>query len=109
MIRLWATRGHSWGFRFLINASGSDPLLEYMPAFADLEGKTVAYREHSGQVSLRFPDPLGRRDRAGRVIPHEVLLDGDEASLANSFENGVRLVWPLLAEKYADVYMADLP
>lgn len=109
MIRLWATRGHGWGFRFLINASGSDPLLEYMPAFAGLEGRDEAYRENDGQVSLRFPDPLGRRDRAGRVIPHEVLLDGEEALLATSFEDGVRLVWPLLVEKYADVYLADLP
>lgn len=109
MIRLWATRGHGWGFRFLINASGLDPLLEYRPAFAGLEGRDEAYREHNGLVSLRFPDPLGRRDRAGRVIPHEVLLDGDDAVLATSLESGVGHVWPVLAEKYADVYMAEVP
>ena len=32
---IWATRGRSWGFRFLLNAGLPDPLADYERSFAD--------------------------------------------------------------------------
>ena len=59
---IWATRGRSWGFRFLLKGGLSDPLLVYERSFADLEDEPATCHRAAGKVALRFPDPLGRRD-----------------------------------------------
>lgn len=44
-------------------------------------------------TSLRFPDPDGRTDRAGRVIPHEfVVLAPDHANLQDA-DAARRTLW----------------
>lgn len=106
---IWATRGRSWGFRFLLDGGLSDPLLEYERAFADVGDKPMAWRSAAGKVALRFPDPLGRRDAAGRVIPHDFVVPGDFATDIQSAEEGMHQVWPLVAEAYARVWDAKRP
>ena len=69
---IWATRGRTWGFRFLLSVGLSDPLPDYERAFGDLRDAPTAWLRQDGQVALRFPDPLGRQDSAGRVIPWQV-------------------------------------
>jgi len=76
---IWATRGRSWGFRFLLNGGLSDPLLVYERSFADLEDEPTTCHRSARKVALRFPDPLGRRDASGRIIPHEFVVIGDLA------------------------------
>jgi hypothetical protein len=51
-------------------------------------------------VALRFPDPEGRKDRAGRVIPHDFVLFVPEAEEIHSVEDGIRLIWPLVSEEF---------
>ncbi|MGZ8178711.1 hypothetical protein ACXVUM_12360 [Williamsia sp. SKLECPSW1] len=106
---VWATRGRAWGFRFLLDAGLSDPLPDYERALADLGDEPATWRRHGEQVALRFPDPLGRRDSAGRVIPHEFVLFGDLAARVDSVEDGLNTVWPLVSEKYAQVWDASDP
>jgi hypothetical protein len=106
---IWATRGRAWGFRFLLNGGLSDPLLDYERIFADLEDEPTAWRRTAGRVALRFPDPLGRRDTAGRVIPHEFVVFGDLADEIDSVEDGLQQVWPRVAEAYARVWDTDGP
>ena len=106
---IWATRGRSWGFRFLLNAGLSDPLVDYERIFADLGVEPTAWRRAAEKVALRFPDPLGRRDAAGRVIPHEFVLFGDLADEIESVEDGLQQVWPLVAGAYARVWDAEDP
>ena len=106
---IWATRGRSWGFRFLLKGGLSDPLLVYERSFADLEDEPATCRRAAGKVALRFPDPLGRRDASGRVIPHEFVVFGDLADEIESVEDGLRQVWPLVAEAYARVWDAERP
>jgi len=106
---IWATRGRSWGFRFLLDAGLGDPLPEYERAFGELRDAPTAWRRDGGHVALRFPDPLGRRDAAGRVIPHEFVLFGRLADAVGSVDEGVREVWPLVAEAYAGVWEASDP
>jgi hypothetical protein len=106
---IWATRGRSWGFRFLLDGGLSDPLLEYERIFADLGDEPTGWRRVSGKVALRFPDPLGRRDAAGRVIPHEFVVSGDLANDIESAEDGRQRVWPPVAEAYAQVWDAEEP
>ena len=93
---IWATRGRSWGFRFLLKGGLSDPLLAYERSFADHEDEPATCRRAAGTVALRFPDPLGRRDASGRVIPHEFVVFGDLADEIESVEDGLHTSGPSL-------------
>ncbi|WP_156759165.1 hypothetical protein [Microbacterium karelineae] len=100
---IWATRGRRWGFRFLRDGGHADPLPVYERAFADAGDDEAVCVRAGDAIALRFPDPEGRRDDAGRVIPHEfVILDppGDIATVAE----GIRVVWPLVSDVYARVW-----
>lgn len=101
---IWATRGRSWGFRFLLTGGLVDPLPEYERMFANLDHEPTALRHAAGTVALRFPDPAGRRDAAGRPIPHEFVLFGPLADKIESVGEGIRLVWPLVKEHYDSVW-----
>lgn len=105
---IWATRGRSWGFRFLVDGGLSDPLPKYEQTFANLKDEPATWhRTTTAQVALRFPDPLGRRDAAGRVILHEFVVFGELAESINSVEDGLRRLWPLVSEAYARVWDTD--
>ena len=106
---IWATRGRSWGFRFLLDGGLTDPLPEYERVFAGLGDDPEACGLVGGKVALRFPDPLGRRDAAGRLIPHDFVLSGDVARKVQSVDDGFKRVWPLVEAAYARVWDADHP
>lgn len=106
MSLIWATRGRHWGFRFLYSGGYGDPLVEYDKVF-DLAGSEDELFVPSGpRAALRFPDPLGRTDRAGRVIPHEFVLD---STIASSLDDARAAVWPLVANHYAAIWDAEEP
>ena len=106
---IWATRGRTWGFRFLLDGGLSDPLLEYERVFAELGDDVSACSRVAGKVALRFPDPLRRRDAAGRVIPHDFVVSGDVTSKIQSVDDGMQQVWPLVEAAYARVWDAEGP
>lgn len=60
-------------------------------------------------VALRLPDPLGRRDAAGRVIPHDFVVFGDAATGVESVEGGLKQVGPRVAAACARVWDAGRP
>lgn len=103
---IWATRGHSWGFRFVHTGGFDDPLVEYESAFFHATDGG-AYFERSGKrVALRFLDPEGREDRSGRPIPHAFVLFGDEALSVETAEDGIRVIWPLVGQEYERIWRA---
>ncbi|OZC50785.1 hypothetical protein CH267_22280 [Rhodococcus sp. 06-621-2] len=106
---IWATRGRNWGFRFLLDAGLSDPLPDYERAFEDLGDEPAAWHREDGRVALRIQDPLGRRDSAGRVIPHEFVLFGELAATVDSVEDGLNKVWLLVSETYAGIWDTPNP
>jgi hypothetical protein len=112
---IWATRGRTWGFRFLRRGGCEDPLPVYDAAFSGVEDKPEAWRRLAEtmalpeMVALRFPDPEGRQDRAGRVIPHEFVVFPPQADDIESIEDGRRLVWPLVADEFARVWKVPNP
>lgn len=68
------------GFRFLHAAGLANPLAVYEDAFAGTEGMPEIFARRDETLAVPFPDPDGRTDRAGRVIPHEfVVLAPDHA------------------------------
>lgn len=71
---IWATRGRTWGYRFLLEGGCDDPLPVYDQAFATIGDQDEVCRRSGDTVALRFPDPEGRRDDAGRVIGHDFVV-----------------------------------
>lgn len=107
---IWASRGRSWGFRFLRTAGIPDPLPVYEIAFSGIEDMPQVWRRDGDMVALRLSDPHGRCDQSGRVIPHDFVLFGSLARKVHSIEDGHQEVWPLVADRFAEVWdKAELP
>jgi hypothetical protein len=107
MILLWATRGRSWGFRFLPvagSSAGADPLPLYERAFAGHEGEAEGCWDTDGLLAVRILDPEGRRDEAGRTIPHEIVLEAAQVEHVATPADAIEHVWPLLAGRYAGLW-----
>lgn len=107
---IWATRGQSWGFRFLLDGGLTDPLSTYEEAFADYPEEPELWRTLSSRAAaLRFLDPGGRRDLAGRPIPHDFVLLRWQAKRLGSFESAREAVWRVVEDAYARVWDVDQP
>lgn len=108
---LWATRGRTWGFRFLRGEGYPDPLVEYDTVFAGLDDAPSLCRRVDDKVGLRFPDPEGRTDAAGRVIPHEFVVFPPLADQIRSVEDGIEQVWNLseVSGRYAEIWDGPRP
>jgi hypothetical protein len=101
---IWATRGWAWGFRFLRNGGLEDPLRVYEETFSQIGDQPEAWRRVAGNVALRFPDPDGRRDAAGRLIPHDFVLLGSWAEAIGSLDDGRQRIWHEVAEEFESVW-----
>lgn len=105
---IWATRGRTWGFRFLRADGVEDPLLEYDKYFSEIGDAPAAYHRDGDTVALRFPDPEGRKDASGRVIPHEFVVYADrspyDASWIYSVEDGFANVWPEVKDRFDKIW-----
>ena len=55
-------------------------------------------------MAVRFQDPEGRKDRSGRVIPHDLVVYGDFAADIHSVDDTLRLVWPQIAPVFDRVW-----
>lgn len=104
MSLLWATRGHTWGFRVLRCTFPGDPLRTYSPALAALGDAAEGFRREGGMIALRLLDPEGRRDRSGRPIPHEFVADGPDADGLEGLEDARERLWPLVGEEYGAIW-----
>lgn len=97
---IWATRGYDWGFRFLETAGLPDPLPEYERFVAKAGADISAFwRGDDSTVALRFPDPEGREDFAGRAIPHEFVLFEAPPEVMD-WEAGRQVSWGLVRDRY---------
>lgn len=106
---IWATRGRTWGHRFLLDGGYADPLPEYDKAFSTLGDDSELWHLGVDRAALRFPDPEGRTDRAGRPISHEFVVFAPELNSITSAATGLSLIWtqPTIAARFADIW--DLP
>jgi hypothetical protein len=101
---IWATRGRTWGFRFLRAGGFADPLHEYESAFSAIADEHEAWCRVGDKVALRFADPDHRCDASGRVIPHDFVLIGPWGDGIDSVEHGRQLIWPLVADEFDAVW-----
>ncbi len=101
---IWASRGRTWGFRFLHSGGLPDPLRVYEDTFSNVGDQPEAWRRVGDKVALRFPDPDGRRDGSGRVIPHDFVLFGRWADRINSLEEGRQRIWHEVADEFESAW-----
>lgn len=104
MRMIWATRGQNWGFRFLCNGGFPDPLPEYEKAFEGHVSEPQLWIPGVNFLTLRFPDPLGRKDLAGRTISHDFVIYSPPAEFPASYEGAKQRIWAEAAQDYADVW-----
>lgn len=104
MSLIWATRGRTWGFRFLRDGGFADPMPAYDAAFVGIDAGPSACQRVGTTVAVRFPDPSGRKDAAGRLIPHEFVVYPPLANQVDSVPDALEKVWPLVAEEYDTVW-----
>lgn len=111
MSLIWATRGRTWGFRFLLKGDFKDPLQEYEKAFAGTDSDQELCRRTGDTVALRFPDPQGRKDIAGRMIPHDFVVSGPLSAGIESVDDGRRLIWsrPDISGHFAEIWDTPKP
>ncbi len=107
MTLIWATRGRTWGFRFLRDGDFADPLPEYDAAFAGIGAGPIAYSRVGTTVAVRFPDPFGRKDSAGRVIPHDLVVFPPLSNQVETVDDALEKVWPLVAEEFETAWDSD--
>jgi len=105
---IWATRGRNWGFRFLRDGGFADPLPAYDAAFTGIDAGPAACHRVGTTVAVRFPDPSGRKDSAGRTIPHEVVVFPPLSDGVDTVDDALAKIWPLVAEEYEAVWDSDL-
>ena len=101
---IWATRGRTWGFRFLRDGGEADPLPVYEQVFGGVGGDPELCRAVGDRVAVRFSDPEGRTDRAGRVIPHEFVVFAPLAERITSVEAAREVLWPLVFGEYDEMW-----
>lgn len=106
---IWATRGRTWGFRFLRTGGVAAPLDTYEEVFSAVGEQPEAFNRIGDKSALRFPDPDGRRDAAGRVIPHEFVLIGSWADDVDCFDAGRELLWSEVADYFGSVWADNQP
>lgn len=106
---IWATRGRSWGFRFLRDGGLDDPLPTYEAAFAGIGGGIDILKRGTTHLAVRLADPEGRRDGAGRVIAHDFVVPLAVATDIHTPEDGSRALWAPVAEEYARMWGAVSP
>jgi len=107
---IWATRGHSWGFRFVRDGGFPDPLPIYEAAFAGVTEQREVRKRVGDALVLRFPDPKGRLDRARRPILHDFVIQAPRSGELPPLTDAVRVAWETVAPDYERLWgMEDPP
>ncbi len=92
------------GFKFLKKGGLIDPLQEFEKGFGQHAspnpGEFLRYGAKAEKLAVAFLDPLGRKDAAGRVIPHEVILPAHHAEGINTYADAVKKAWSLVGHDY---------
>ena len=101
-----ATRGKNKGFAFLKQGGIPNYLQEYESAFGHRPepGMFQRFGKNSEKIAASFLDPEGKKDFAGRIIPHEIIIPSTMAHGINNLDDVKTKIWPLLKETHDNFY-----
>lgn len=105
-----ASRTKNRGFTFPGRGGMSDPYSEWSKAGFKPEGVPVGawrYGDRNEKIAANFPDPLGRRDRGGRPIHHEVMIPEEVAKNIHDLKDVPDVAWSMIKDTYDALYDAD--
>ena len=100
------TRGKDYGFRFLDSGGTKTPLSDLEGLFGDsvMDQSAGFFEKNGGVIGASFLDPDGRKDQAGRTIPHFVVVPKSMSKDINNLDDVVSKVWPQLKDRYPYTY-----
>jgi hypothetical protein len=106
-----SSRGRNRGYAFLRDG-GVDGLDQFMSEEAGFGGGQNhgffrRFGPDEGQIAATFRDPLGRRDRAGRDIVHDVVLPRSMAQDVRSIDDVQRVAWPQIRDLFGAFYESE--
>jgi len=101
------SRGKDVGFRFIKKGGVPDPIHEYSKVFDGHTGGDKFERYGGGKIAARFLDPEGRKDAAGRTIPHEVIIPKSMSEGINNLDDVVSKIWPMLKPEHDAMYAEE--
>lgn len=101
---IWATRGRTWGFRFLRTGGLANPLEVYEEAFIGSGEAQFVFARRAETLAMRFPDPVQRKDRAGRIVPHEFVVLAPDHLRFSDGEGARAELWHEVEEEYASIW-----
>lgn len=105
---VWATRGNTWGFRFLRDGGHRKILETYNRAFSNVSDDQEVFHQNVDSIAARIADPLNRKDRSGRTIPHEFVLMGEDMHGIKSIDDVKTMIWPCFSTEYQEIWNADM-
>ena len=108
---IFATRTRGQGISFVRKGNLPDPLLEYDRGFGSDSGEKNVFRrygDNNEKIAVSFDDPDGRKDHAGRVIPHEVIIPKSMSAGINTHAEAVAKAWSILGPKYSEDYDKEI-
>lgn len=106
---LHSSRGHGRGYAFLQGGGLKNPTKEAIEAGLDKAdvGFFKRYGSNGEKVAARFADPLGRKDRAGRAIGHDVILPKSMAKDVHNIDDVEKVAWPKIKPLFDAFYKSE--
>ena len=98
------TRGKNKGFTFLKKGGVPTFLEEYETMFGVDSSESNIFKRQGGKIGASFLDPDGKKDFAGRVIPHQIIIPKSMTQGINSLDDVKSKIWPLLKDQYESYY-----
>lgn len=96
-----ASRSKNRGYRVMRDGQHPSPLDLMDDVFgSNLEQQPNTLHDSSKGLGVLLMDPEGRKDRAGRVISHSIIIPNSMKSGINNSDDVVRDIWPLIKDDY---------
>lgn len=105
---VYSSRGKNMGFTIL-ESGGTNKPIEVLERAGLTTGNEEAFKRlPDGSIGAHFFDMKGRTDRAGRRIPHSLVIPPVKAEGINTLDDVKKKVWPTLEKTYDDFYEKSL-
>lgn len=98
---LHVSHGKKSVFTFYKRGGLQDPLSEYEKVFGTNEFQHNMFKRlNDGRVAASFRDPHNRKDHAGRMVEHQIIVPKSLSGKLNTITDVIQHIWPKLQDTY---------